>query len=370
MSEDIQQQLLNSIARDPRISMRLIRKLRSAGKPVPDILLNSIISHELLGGDFAQELAEEYVLNHEKVPQILLDKVSESGKNSFYLAKYYAFHDQQIPDQLLKSIKKSNFADLPLREKDWDSEDEETSPQKEFIKTFYEKILKNGLMSLTYAQRLIENNREVPQELEDAILDYGNLIVEYAITLFKYKKPLSNKLLERISNNMMISYNFAIESLSTGKMIPESIFKTLLSSSDYSTDYAISYMKTFFHHGSPDKNILKRLEKGILSTSYNDPQKVEENAGNYTIVYTRIMREAPTPEIIAHSKPQNLVLAALNLLSINKNVPVEMIEKISTRDASSMIFVKQYAAQYGRKKLPEIFKKIKASADRYKAEHI
>ena len=78
MNDDIQQKqqdLVVNIAKDPYVAMRFARHMRSQEKPIPDIILKSIVNEPLAGSNFALELARDYILLNDPVPEILLDRI-------------------------------------------------------------------------------------------------------------------------------------------------------------------------------------------------------------------------------------------------------------------------------------------------------
>ena len=366
MKNDTQQDLLDSIAKDPYVAMRFARRMRSQGKSVPDIILKSIVSEPVAGSNFALELAMgDYILVGQSVPELLLNKIVTNPKNSYYIAKYYKKHNPQIPDRVLKSIQKSPFAGLSF------DEDEEQSNEPIIKKQLLQKILNDPKYSLRYVKVLAQNERPIPASVEDSFAQFPVAATEYATIVVSNDGKVSQKILDIIKKDKDQSFNFANGILDAAqKVAPLEIINSLARDSSLAASYGIKFIKIH----EKDKKILDILENGIVKGKISTYKSVDversENASKYVMAYVNSTGELPGKAVLQLTNPSSLVIVSNMLLSQNKQIPQEIIDTIAKNGTASYAFTARYKMIKGGKTLPSIYKKIQDSADKYDKERI
>ena len=373
MNDDIQQKqqdLVVNIAKDPYVAMRFARHMRSQEKPIPDIILKSIINEPLAGSNFALELARDYILLNDPVPEILLDRIITNSKNSYYIAKYYKKNNQQIPDKVLKSVQNSPFARLSF------DEDEEQSNEPAIKQELRKKILADPKYALRYAKVLVQNGRPVPDSVEDSFTDSPESANEYAKTIISNNGEVSQKIFDIIEKDNYQSFDFANSILqpkvgygpsNAAKIAPLQIIKSLAKYSGNATAYATEYLKQVDKY---DKTILDILENGIkkgvtVSFKGDENKDISENVSKYVMAYVDSVGELPSKEMLKLTKAKSLVYISNILWSQNKEIPQEIIDTIAKNGSASYAFVARYKMLKGGKTLPSIYKKIENSARNY-----
>ena len=401
----IKERLIQNVSKDPELSFRLAIFYLKKEKPVPEIILNSAISHELMGHSFARDIAEAYVNNEEPIPQIILKKVSENAKDAYYLAKHCIGMGRRIPAIIFDSVKNSQFLSSLQSLIIKSSSDEDDELKKEYPPIYHrlrQKVLSNPHMSFKYAQDLLKNHRQVPSDVVDSFLKNSSYALRYAQDLIKQKQPLPSNIeqsFQEVSDEMLnylyllqanklpvpkhledmvasfptYSITYAIHLLNIKKIAPQNVIESLATISSQAANYGSDFIKTI---RSKDEKILKIIENGILKgdaeKSYYEkdkrPQR-EPYASKYALTYSSVFGELPDKKIMKHVGAKSMVLIANHLLVNKKEVPPIVIDKISTSGQSSYAFKVRYMAFFN-KELPDNYSKINDAAEEYEKTHI
>ena len=355
-------ELLDKILENPQQAMRLAMILRHKNQEVPENVLNSLVSDNMMGANFARTLAQDYILTDEDVPLQLLKRISESPKDAFYLAKYYKKNNQRIPEIIFQTVKQSQYYGQSL------DEDEETSSS--FQQDFLKKILKNEDLTLRYTAALLKNNQPVPDYVHNAIIAFNDARTSrhFSHYLITHDINVPDKILVNVAMDNEESFQLA-ENLfkNLGKIAPDVILYSLATNPEYASNYGILLLNKKYIN----QRILKILEDGIARKSTSEHNEhSNEQAGLYAVVYTRILADLPSPKIMKLVTPKYLTYVAMNLLSHKKEVPQEILDKIASNPPRSFAFISQYKLAYGAKKLPPNYNKIKLAAKKYEYDTI
>jgi hypothetical protein len=204
MSNDIKQDLIQSMAKDPEASMRLANYLRQKGKPVPENVLKSLTQESIMGGTFARIIAQTYVQDEEVIPKVLINRIVMNPKDAYYLAKYCVDHDYRIPSPVFDSVEKSQFLG-PLQSyirQNRRDEDEETNEKPAIYKELLSNVMKNPDQAYRYADLLLKNNRPIPSDFEMVFQKDPDEAVRYAVLLMSYDKQPSKNVIKMISKSI------------------------------------------------------------------------------------------------------------------------------------------------------------------------
>lgn len=376
MSNDIKQDLIQSMAKDPEASMRLANYLRQKGKPVPENVLKSLTQESIMGGTFARIIAQTYVQDEEVIPEVLINRIVMNPKDAYYLAKYCVDHDYRIPSPVFDSVEKSQFLG-PLQSyirQNRRDEDEETNEKPSIYKELLSNVMKNPNQAYRYADLLLKNNRPIPSDFEMVFQKNPDEAVRYAVLLMSYDKQPSKNLLNIISKDIDASRTFAtlLAGLPKVGIAPEPIINSLAKNAHHASEYAVGLMSK----GHAPTEILKKMEHGIINAKEtesgvwgNVKRDRSDYASNYAVAYVKLSGELPSKPLMDLVDPRSLVLVCNYLWRNNKIVPPEIVEKISKSPSASFAFKVRYNSLMN-KPLPKIYKKIEVVANKYDREHI
>lgn len=375
MSEDIKQELIQGMAKDPEVSMRLANRLRQKNRPVPDIILKGLTQDRSMGATYARIVAQTYVQDEELIPKVLIDRISDSGKDSYYLAKYCVDHDYRIPSPVFDSVEKSQFIGALqnyIRRKSTE-ENEEGEQKPAIYHELLTNILKSPEQTLRYAEILLKNGRPIPANIEKGFERATANASEYGILLGQYDIQPSEKIIKIISSDTDASAHYANVLLEqSNKIAPIDVIKSLAKNAEYASNYG----KNLLIKKKINPDILQILEKGIVKGKKRDASPWDKTknlrdvyASGYAIAYVRVTGNLPSQPVMDLVDAKSLVLISNNLWANKKEVPQDIVDKISQHPACAYSFKVRYNALFN-KKLPPIYKKIDAVANQYDKEHI
>lgn len=393
------EEMFRAVSKSPYEAAELILHLRRRNEPVPEFLLQSVVSVDaplVSVADntvLARKLAEDYVTTEDEVPQILLNKVAESDKDSYYLALHYKKFDQQVPEVILQSVLKSprwsSVFSSKIREMSGDEDEEKAglSLDDESRKQAIDKILQDEGTALQYVELLMRNKKEIPLIVQKAFESEPRLAKEYASTILGLGGKVPDSIINELTKDAGESYAVGEYILTRFKNVaPESIVRAIAKNALLASHYASAILKEkIINH-----NYLKILEHGItqgdtkeelrghrvygFDTEKDSEKTNKENriraADDYAIVYSRILGEIPPPEIMRFVSDVGITYVASNLASLGKKVPVEFINKIAAVPDQSYRFVGRYYLKHGTRQLPKEYKKIMMAAKKYEKERI
>lgn len=380
MNDDIKQELLQGMAKDPEVSMRLANRFRQQGREVPGFILNALTKEPVMGGAFSRIIAQTYISKNETIPEVLIQRIAQNGKDSYYLAKYCLDYDYPIHPAIYDAVKETKFIE-PLKKmmgKTFKNEEDEEGDQKpEIYKELLANILKNSTQTLKYVELLLKNKRPIPENIEKAFKNDPDDAVKYAMTLLEYGIQPSEKINDIIASDPHHSFSYAMglfEMASKPKFPPLKIIESLAKNVEQSSNYG----RTLLTRKIVKPEILKILEKGIVHGSGKELKaygshnlKKSDYAGYYAIPYVGATGELPNESImkIVSENPKALVMISNKLWMHGKEVPPDIVDKISKSPAASYSFKVRYTS-LKNKPLPAIYKKIDVVADKYDKEHI
>ena len=392
MNDDLIQDLMHAVVKDPVYAAKLALYLRRRQEPVPDFVLQALTDIEDDSGgtdnSYLNRVARDYLLTDEDVPEILLNMISKNAKNSYYLALDYKQYHQTIPDKILKTIQNSRWAEpfqTTIRRMAQDEDDETANPSIDagYLDQLLNRVMQDEDYALNYVRVLVKNKKDVPEKLQKMFMASPELAKNYASVVLGNGGTVPEEIINEIIKEPSVSFEVASEIIDKFKnLAPEIVIRALAKNSFLSSAYAVKVLKqNIINH-----KIFKILEHGILkgtsgnykknwsnqwvSSSDEKDSGKKEAIGNYAIVYSRVIGELPPPEILKELDLGALTYVASNLALQQKPVPVDIIEKISKNLDQSYRFVGRYYLKYGTRNLPKEYKKIEAAAKKYDKGHI
>lgn len=378
MSDDIKQELLQSMSKDPEVSMRLANRFRQQGREVPESILKSL-GNSTMGGSFSRIIAQTYVSKKESIPDVLIQRIAQNGKDSYYLAKYCLDHNYPIHPAIYDAVKETKFI-VPLKtmmdKKFKNEEDEEGDQKPEIYKELLAGILKDSNKTLKYVELLLKNNRPIPDNIEKAFENDPGDAVKYAMTLLENGMQPSERIIDIIAKDPYSSFAYAqgiFEMESRPKFPPLKIIESLAQIVEQSANYG----RKLLTRKIVKPEIFKILEKGIVKGTgeelrgYTGKVTKSDYAGYYAIPYVSATGELPSKPVmdLVSKNPKSLVMISNNLWTRGKEVPEDIVDKISKSPAAAFSFKVRYT-NLKNKPLPPIYKKIDVAADKYDKEHI
>jgi len=377
MSDNLHDELLGSISSDPNTSVRLAKVFIKNKKIIPEIVLQGIVSDEKMGGHLSRNVACDYLDRDMEVPEILLNKIIEEPLNAYYMGKSYHDHGIRVPDIILKALGNTK---LGINLRSYITENiilENNDLQNELLP----KILDNPHYTLRYAKVLVQNNKPVPDFVENAFSNSPEAASNYAKIIANNGGKVSEKIIDIIKTDPDASFAFAEGTIINDYVVPLEIVKSLAKNCKYASNYGTMLLEK----GIINQKIFKILENAIVKAKVDEhvygpatkdqvkkakEQERQKYAGRYASVYAKILGDLPDKKVTDLVTPQNMVLVANNILAHNKPLPENVIDIIASSPSASTTFLARYHMRSNDKKFPPSFEKIVKSMEKYESEHI
>jgi poly(A) polymerase len=230
--ENVPNEIIQSISRDPGHSYEFAVKLLKSGKDIPNEIIQSISRDSHYSYNIAVKLLE-----HKKdIPNEIIQGISRDPGQSYWFAKKLLEHKKDIPNEIIQSVSKE-FMYL------CDIAKELLEHNKDIPDTVIQRISEISVCSYAIATILLKRGKDIPDVIiqgmtEDGLLSGSYHSCSFAKELLKRNKDIPDVIIQSISQDSYYSCDFAMKLLEHKKDIPNEIIQSILKSPKYSYEFS------------------------------------------------------------------------------------------------------------------------------------